>query len=47
MSVMTNLISALGDGTVRVVDLTQPLGTDTPVIGLPDIFGQSPACRWR
>jgi len=25
-----------------VVDLTQPLGPDTPVIGLPTIFASSP-----
>lgn len=42
MSVLSQLVDALRDGTVRVVDLTQPLGPDTPVIQLPDIFGQSP-----
>jgi kynurenine formamidase len=42
MSVLTQLAEALTDGSVRVVDLTQPLGPDTPVIGLPDMFGQSP-----
>ena len=42
MSVLTQLTTALQDGSVRVVDLTQSLGPDTPVIGLPDIFGQSP-----
>ena len=42
MSLLTQLAEALRDGSVRVVDLTQPLGPDTPVIGLPDIFGQSP-----
>ena len=42
MSVLNQLATALGDGSVRVVDLTQPLGPDTPVIGLPDMFGQSP-----
>jgi kynurenine formamidase len=35
-------MDALRDGSIRVVDLTQPLGPDTPVIGLPEIFGQSP-----
>ena len=29
-------------GTLRVVDLTQPLGPATPVIGLPPIFAASP-----
>jgi len=42
MSVLNQLASALADGSVRVVDLTQPLSPDTPVIGLPEIFGQSP-----
>jgi isatin hydrolase len=35
-------VEALTTGRLRVVDLTQPLGPDTPVIGLPDIFAQSP-----
>ena len=26
----------------RIVDLTQPLGPDTPVIGLPPMFASSP-----
>ncbi|MEE2898001.1 MAG: cyclase family protein [Gemmatimonadota bacterium] len=42
MSVLTQLVDALRGGSIRVVDLTQPLGPDTPVIGLPEIFGQSP-----
>jgi kynurenine formamidase len=42
MSSLTSLIADLAAGRVRVVDLTQPLGTDTPVIALPDIFAASP-----
>lgn len=42
MSVLASLATALSDGSVKVVDLTQPLGPDTPVIALPDIFAQSP-----
>ena len=42
MSLLTQLVDALGAGRVRVVDLTQPLGPDTPVIGLPPQFGASP-----
>ena len=42
MSVLSALATALADGSVRVIDLTQPLGPDTPVIGLPDIFAPSP-----
>ena len=42
MSVLTQLVAELNAGTLKVVDLTQPLGPDTPVIGLPPIFGSSP-----
>jgi kynurenine formamidase len=41
-SVLAGLIGALASGDVRVVDLSQPLGPDTPVIGLPEIFAPSP-----
>lgn len=41
-SVLADLAQALALSDVRVVDLTQPLGPDTPVIGLPDIFAPSP-----
>jgi isatin hydrolase len=36
------LISALAAGAVRVVDLTMPLGPDTPVLPLPDPWPNSP-----
>ncbi len=42
MPILKQLAEALNSGAVTVVDLTAPLGTDTPVIGLPPIFGQSP-----
>ncbi|MDQ3517119.1 MAG: cyclase family protein [Gemmatimonadota bacterium] len=42
MSLLTQLIDELNDGKLRIVDLTQPLGPDTPVIGLPPQFGSSP-----
>ena len=42
MSVLTQLVDELNRGTVKVVDLTQPLGPATPVIGLPPIFAPSP-----
>ncbi len=35
------LMTALAEGSVRVVDLSQPLGPATPVISLPPQFGQS------
>src|SRR4051812_40778389 len=40
---LTALADAILGGKVRVVDLTQPLSPETPVIILPDIFVQSPA----
>jgi kynurenine formamidase len=43
MSVLTQLVAELNSGALRVVDLTQPLGPETPVIGLPPIFGASPS----
>jgi kynurenine formamidase len=42
MSVLSQLVAELNAGTLKVVDLTQPLGPDTPVIGLPPQFGSSP-----
>jgi kynurenine formamidase len=41
-SVVQALVAELVAGRVKVVDLTQPLGPSTPVIGLPDVFAQSP-----
>ena len=40
--VLTQLVQALKSGSLQVVDLTQPLGPSTPVIGLPPIFAASP-----
>lgn len=40
--ILSPLIDALAAGRVRVIDLTQPLGPDTPVIGLPAQFASSP-----
>ena len=42
MSILSQLIAELNAGALRIVDLTQPLGPDTPVIGLPPIFASSP-----
>src|SRR5690349_15743194 len=41
--VLGRLVNELVDGAVRVVDLTQPLGPETPVIGLPEMFAASPS----
>ena len=42
MSILSQLVAELNAGTLEIVDLTQPLGPDTPVIGLPPIFASSP-----
>lgn len=42
MSSLAALIADLASGRVMVVDLTQPLGPATPVIGLPPMFAASP-----
>ena len=39
---LTQLIAALADDSVQVVDLSIPLGPDTQVIGLPPMFAPSP-----
>ena len=41
-SVLSQLLQALDAGQLKVVDLTTPLGPDTPVIDLPPIFAGSP-----
>jgi kynurenine formamidase len=41
-TLLRQLVEELNRGTVRVIDLTQPLGPATPVIGLPPIFAPSP-----
>ncbi len=40
--VLAQLVEELGRGTLKVIDLTQPLGPATPVIGLPPMFAPSP-----
>ncbi len=42
VTVLSLLVEELRNGRVRVVDLTQPLGPDTPVIDLPPQFASSP-----
>jgi len=41
-STLSQLLDDLNSGRLQVIDLTHPLGPDTPVIGLPPIFGSSP-----
>jgi kynurenine formamidase len=42
VSTLLQLVDDLNAGRLRVVDLTQPLGPQTPVIGLPPMFAASP-----
>ena len=39
---VTDLLGALADGSVEVVDLTQPLSETTPVLVLPEPFANTP-----
>jgi kynurenine formamidase len=39
---LAQVIAELAAGGLRVIDLTQPLGPDTPVIDLPPMFAASP-----
>jgi kynurenine formamidase len=41
-SLLMQVVEALNRGALQVVDLTQPLGPATPVIGLPPVFAASP-----
>jgi kynurenine formamidase len=41
-STLAALVADLAAGRVEVIDLSQPLGPETPVIGLPPMFAASP-----
>jgi kynurenine formamidase len=41
MTVLSDLVGALSSGAVEVVDLTAPLSSTTPILGLPEQFGQT------
>ena len=43
MSILSDLVAGIGDGSIEVVDLTSPLSSATPVIQLPPEFGQTAA----
>jgi kynurenine formamidase len=43
--VLTELLQELEDGHLRVVDLTQPLSPQTPLLPLPSQWNNSPAFR--
>jgi kynurenine formamidase len=42
-AILDAFANALASGSIQVIDLTQPLSPDTPVIALPDIFAPSPS----
>ncbi|MGH8776023.1 MAG: cyclase family protein [Jiangellaceae bacterium] len=41
MSLLTDLLDAVSSGRIEVVDLTAPLSSQTPVLVLPEPFGQT------
>ena len=44
---VASLIEALSGGAVEIVDLTQPLSENTPVIQLPEPFANTPGLKVR
>jgi hypothetical protein len=38
---LDELLTGLTDGRIEVVDLTAPLHAGTPILGLPEQFGQT------
>jgi len=44
---VSSLVDALASGTVRIVDLTQPLSEATPIIQLPPPFANTPGWAMR
>jgi kynurenine formamidase len=41
MAVLTDLLAAVSDGRVEVIDLTAPLQESTPILRLPEPFGNT------
>lgn len=41
MTLLNNLVDAIRQGTVEVIDLTAPLSAQTPILTLPEPFGQT------
>lgn len=39
---ISELLGGVADGSIKIVDLSRPLGEETPVIGLPPEYAQSP-----
>jgi kynurenine formamidase len=42
-SLLSQVLAALDTGQLKIIDLTTPLGPDTPVIDLPPMFAPSPS----
>src|SRR5919198_5701902 len=47
MDTLASLVQGFMDGSIAVVDLTQPLSEDTPLIRLPEPFVNTPGWRLR
>ena len=47
MSVLAQLLAAVDDGTVEIVDLTAPLSDRTPILQLPEPFANTAPFRLR
>jgi kynurenine formamidase len=47
MEALASLIEGLADGSIDVVDLTQPLSEQTPLIQLPEPFVNTPGWKLR
>lgn len=45
MAALDDLVESLASGSVRVVDLTQPLSESTPIIQLPEPFVNTPGFK--
>jgi kynurenine formamidase len=41
MTLLSDLVDAIRQGTIEVVDLTAPLSAATPILALPEPFGQT------
>jgi kynurenine formamidase len=47
MNALASLIEGLADGSIHVIDLTQPLSEETPLIRLPEPFVNTPGWKLR
>lgn len=41
MTLLSDLVAAVGTGSIEVIDLTAPLSAQTPILTLPEQFGQT------